>query len=84
MDALAGFLNGPRARGAFLLRTVMQPPWSLRIQDRAPLTVVAVLGGRARIRHDGDTRGALEPGDIALLRGADPYTVADPPDTPRR
>src|SRR5215510_2854640 len=45
MDALAGFLNGPRARGAFLLRTVMDPPWSLRIRDEAPLAVAAAVRG---------------------------------------
>ncbi|NEW54022.1 AraC family transcriptional regulator, partial [Nocardia cyriacigeorgica] len=36
MDALAGLLEGPRARGAFLMRSVLQPPWSLRIEDEAP------------------------------------------------
>lgn len=82
MDALAGFLNGPRARGAFLLRTVMEPPWSLRIQDEAPLTVAAVLRGAAWLSYDGDTPVELRAGDIALLRGPDHYTVADSPDTP--
>ena len=37
MDALANLLDGPRARGAFLLRSVLTPPWSLRIADEAPL-----------------------------------------------
>ena len=49
MDALVGFLNGPRARGAFLLRSVMDPPWSLRIRDEAPLTIAAVVRGTAWI-----------------------------------
>ena len=50
MDAVAGLLDGPRARGAFLLRSSMDPPWSLRIQDEAPLTVVAIVRG-ARLRR---------------------------------
>ena len=50
MDALAGLLDGPRARGAFLLRSSMDPPWSLRIQDEAPLTLVAVVRGRGPSR----------------------------------
>ena len=54
MDALAGLLDGPRARGAFLLRAVLDPPWSLRIQDRAPLTLVAMVRGEAWVRYDGD------------------------------
>jgi hypothetical protein len=37
MDALAGLRRTPGA-GAFLLRSSMDPPWSLRIQDEAPLT----------------------------------------------
>ena len=53
MDALVGFLNGPRARGAFLLRSVMYPPWSLRIRDEAPLTIAAAVRGTAWIMHDG-------------------------------
>ncbi len=28
MDALTSLLDGPRARGAFLLRAVLDPPWS--------------------------------------------------------
>ena len=53
MDAVAGLLDGPRARGAFLLRSTMDPPWSLRIEDEAPLTLVAVVRGEAWIVPDG-------------------------------
>jgi len=45
MDAIAGLLDGPRAREAFLLRASMDPPWSLRIVDEAPLTIVAMVRG---------------------------------------
>ena len=45
MDALAGLLDGPRARGAFLLRCLLDPPWSLRIEDEAPLALTAVARG---------------------------------------
>jgi AraC-like DNA-binding protein len=82
MDVLAGFLNGPRARGAFLLRSVMDPPWSLRIRDEAPLTIAAVVRGDAWVSYDDDEPAVLGPGDVALLRGPDHYTVADSPDTP--
>jgi AraC-like DNA-binding protein len=77
MDAIAGLLDGPRARGAFLLRSSMTPPWSLRIQDEAPLTVIAIVQGSAYV----DTI-RLQAGDIAITRGPDPYTVADDPSTP--
>jgi AraC-like DNA-binding protein len=79
MDAIAGLLDGPRARGAFLLRSVMEPPWSLRIQDEAPLTVVAVMQGEAWLVPDGGEPVRLAPGDVGVARGPDPYTVASDP-----
>src|SRR4051794_26908160 len=54
MDALAGLLDGPRARGAFVLRVIMEPPWSVRIQDGAPLSLVAVVRGDAWVVPDAD------------------------------
>lgn len=82
MDALAGLLDGPRARGAFLLRMVMEPPWSVRIEDRAPLCLMSVTAGEAWILPAGDTGPVLlRPGDLAVARGPQPYTVADRPDT---
>lgn len=77
MDALVGFLDGPRARGAFLLRSILDPPWSLRIQDEAPLTVVAVVRGSAWIRPDEGAPRQVQTGDVALVGGPEPYTVAD-------
>src|SRR6266568_614952 len=83
MDALTGLLRGPRAQGTFLLRSVMSPPWSIRIQDEAPLTVVAMVRGQAWIVADdpGAAPQTLHPGDVAVLRGPDRYIVADEPAT---
>ena len=81
MDAVAGLLDGPRARGAFLLRSSMDPPWSLRIEDQAPLTIVALVRGEAWIVPDDAAPELLGEGDVAVLRGPDPYTVADDPAT---
>ena len=81
MDAIAGLLDGPRAREAFLLRAVMDPPWSMRIRDEAPLTVVAMASGTAWVMFDGDEPVPLGPGDVAIIRGPDHYTVADDPAT---
>jgi AraC-like DNA-binding protein len=82
MDAVAGLLDGPRARGAFLLRSTMDPPWSLRIEDEAPLTLMAVVRGSAVVVEDGGAVHRLGAGDVAIARGPDPYLVADEPDTP--
>ncbi|MCO6008583.1 AraC family transcriptional regulator [Actinoallomurus purpureus] len=82
MDVVAGLLNGPRAHGAFLLRSSLVPPWSLRVQDEAPLTLVATVRGTAWVIPDGGGATELGPGDVAILRGPDPYTFADDPATP--
>ncbi|WP_330172746.1 AraC family transcriptional regulator [Streptomyces sp. NBC_01498] len=80
MDALAGLLDGPRARGAFLLRMVMEPPWSVRIEDRAPLCLMSVTHGEAWIVHDTAPGPVpVRPGDIVVVRGPEGYTVSDTP-----
>jgi AraC-like DNA-binding protein len=81
MDAVAGLLDGPRARDAFLLRSSMDPPWSLRIEDEAPLTLVAMVRGEAWVLRDDHEDVRLGPGDVAIVRGPAPYTVADDPST---
>src|SRR5690349_21067358 len=81
MDSVAGLLDGPRARDAFLLRPVLDPPWSMRIEDEAPLTLVAMVRGSACVVPADGPIERLAAGDVAILRGPDPYTVADDPAT---
>ena len=81
MDAVAGLLDGPRARNAFVLRSIMDPPWSLLIRDRAPLTVLSLVRGKAWVIPTGGEATLLLGGDVAIIRGPDPYTVADDPAT---
>ncbi len=84
MDAVAGLLDGPRAREAFLLCASMDPPWSLRIEDEAPLEISVVVRGHAwAIPDDGDPV-CLTRGDVVIARGPDHYTVADDPATAPR
>lgn len=82
MDVLAGLLDGPRARGAFLLRSVLDPPWALRVQDEAPLTIAAVVRGAGWFVLADAPPVRLGTGDVAVLLGPDPYVVADDPATP--
>ncbi len=77
MDAVAGLLDGPRAREAFLLRSTFDPPWGVSIRDEAPLTLVAVVRGTARLRRDGAAPVALAAGDVCVVRGPDHYDVTD-------
>lgn len=75
MDPLIDLLEGPRARGAFTLRAQFDPPWGIDVRDDAPLAVVAVLTGSARLGRDGDE--PLVPGDVAVVQGFGPYEVTD-------
>jgi AraC-like DNA-binding protein len=78
MDALVGLLDGVRAHGAFVLRMVLDPPWSMRIQDEAPLTLICVTDGAAVLSPDGDSAPIyLNAGDVALARGTEHYVLAD-------
>ncbi len=82
MDAFGGLLDGPRARGAFALRTVMAPPWSLRILAESPLTLLVIVKGHAWVVPDLGEPVRLAVGDVAVTRGPDHYTVADDPASP--
>lgn len=86
MDAIASLLDGPRARGAFLIRAVMERPWCIRVEDEAPLTLLAMRRGDARLvshaPHAHRDPAPLRAGDIALVRGPHPCTMADGPATP--
>jgi AraC-like DNA-binding protein len=81
MDAVAGLLDGPRARGAFLLRSQLDPPWSMRIADEAPLCLVAVTRGGAWLVPEEGQAQQLRPGDVVVIRGPGPYVLADDPGT---
>src|SRR5215471_18912744 len=65
---VAGLLDGPRARRAFLLRCTMDPPWALRIQDEAPLSLVAMLRGSAWYVPDEGDPATLGAGEVAPMR----------------
>lgn len=80
MDSLAGLLDGPRARGAFTLRTVMRSPWSLRILAESPITLIAGISGICWVVPDGGDPVQVGPGDIAVARASEHYNVSDSPD----
>ena len=79
MDAVVGLLDGVRARGAFVLRMMMDPPWSMSIKDEAPLTLICQTHGRAAILGESSGTFWLGPGDVALTRGTEHYIFADNP-----
>ncbi|WP_189864709.1 AraC family transcriptional regulator [Streptomyces poonensis] len=84
MDPLTGLLEGPRARGALMIRACFDPPWCVRVEDRAPLTVMLMVRGEAWISPDTGERLRLTAGDLAIARGPAPYTCGDDPATEPR
>jgi AraC-like DNA-binding protein len=81
VDAVVGLLDGVRARGAFVLRMMMDPPWSMSIRDEAPLTLICQTHGSAAIVGESSGTARLGPGDVALTRGIEHYVFADNPAT---
>jgi AraC-like DNA-binding protein len=81
VDAVVGLLDGVRARGAFVLRMMMDPPWSMSIRDEAPLTLICQTHGGAAIVGESSGTVLLRPGDVALARGTEHYVFADDPAT---
>ncbi|MFF5261243.1 cupin domain-containing protein [Actinomadura viridis] len=82
MDALDDLLEGPRARGAFLLRATMSSPWSIRCADEAPLSLVAMVAEHAWVTAADGPPTRVGPGDVVIARGPDAFVYADDPDTP--
>ena len=72
---MSALLDGPRARGAFVVRCLLQPPWAIHVRDRAPLTVVAVARGDAWLSQGGATVSVPE-GAVAMVAGPEPYDLS--------
>lgn len=81
MDPLADLLDGVRARTAAFCRTILDPPWALRIADGAPLALATSLRGQAWIVPAHGSPALVRTGDVAIVKGPHPYTVADDPGT---
>ncbi|WP_232666684.1 AraC family transcriptional regulator [Pseudonocardia sp. TRM90224] len=79
MDALANLLDGPRGREPVLVRMIMQPPWSVRVQDEALLGMIAMLHGSAWVVPSAGEPLRLDAGAVAVLKGPDSFTFADSP-----
>ncbi len=64
-----------------MLRIVLDPPWSIRVQDGSPLCLTAMVSGQGWVVPNHGDAVHLSPGDVAIIRGADPYVLADDPST---
>lgn len=59
----------------------MSAPWSIRVQDGSPLALVAMVSGDGYVMDEAD-HVRLRSGDVAVLAGTNPYTLADDRETP--
>jgi len=80
VDVLQAHLARARASGGVFARSVAQPPWGLRLPGTIPLTLHAVIQGRAWLWLD-NSQAPLElaPGDVALVRGGPDHHLAHEP-----
>jgi AraC-like DNA-binding protein len=80
VDLLHDHLMRARATGAVFARTVVMPPWGLRLGGSIQLAVHAVTRGRAWLWLD-DPADAVElrPGEISLVRGGSAHHIAHEP-----
>lgn len=64
-----------------MIHACFDPPWAVRVEDRAPLTVMLMVRGEGWVVPDEGERVRLTAGDLAIARGPGPYTCADDPAT---
>lgn len=64
-----------------MIRACFDPPWAVRVEDQAPLTVMLMVRGEGWVVPDEGERVRLTAGDLAIARGPGPYTCADDPAT---
>ncbi len=55
----------------------MSPPWAVRVEDEAPLSIVAVTSGSAYFAPDDSGPIRLGAGDLLLIARPTPYLFAD-------
>ncbi|MEG8280440.1 AraC family transcriptional regulator [Streptomyces sp. AHA2] len=81
MDPLSSLLSGIRAEGSVVTHAVLTQPWTIRFADAAPLTMISVLRGGGTLLLPDGTERVVAAGDTAVVRGPEPFHLADHPAT---
>jgi len=81
VDILQDHLARTRASGGVFARSVVRPPWGLRLPGAIQLSLHTVVRGRAWLWLD-DPKAAVEltPGDLCLVLGGSDHHIAHEPD----
>lgn len=77
MDALSDMLSGIRADGSSITETSLRPPWTIRCDDDAPLTMITVVGGAATVIVANGDMLRVGAGDTALVFDSKPFRLVD-------
>ncbi|MEU0248316.1 AraC family transcriptional regulator [Streptomyces sp. NPDC006235] len=78
-DPLTDLLNGVRTTGAVFNRSTLSGTWAVRFEDGSPLALAVPLAGPAWVVLHNDEPVRLDAGDVAVLSGGTPYTIAGNP-----
>ncbi|NUL44583.1 AraC family transcriptional regulator [Cellulosimicrobium funkei] len=69
MDTLTEVLDNIRSSGALIGQNLLSPPWAIRREGGASITVVSMLRGEAWLRRGEADPLRLAPRDLAILTG---------------
>ncbi|NYI71011.1 AraC-like DNA-binding protein [Naumannella cuiyingiana] len=86
VDALTSMLDHLRSSGALVGTNILTPPWAIRFEDTAPLTIISMIRGESWLipatvgpGDDGSPVRLLR-GDLAVISGHAPFTVTSDPE----
>jgi len=79
VDVFADLLTEVRANGALFCRSIMTPPWAVRFENSASLSLYTMLRGDSWLIPGGGDPVRLRAGDIAVTRRPAPHLIADDP-----
>lgn len=82
MDALTRLVERIRASGALLGTNLLAPPWRVRLDEGATMTVVTMLRGSAWLETGDGPPRLLAPRDLAVVTGPRAFSVTSDPDSP--
>lgn len=81
MVTLESLVEGPRARGAFVLRLELDGDWAIEVADESMLTVMAVLAGDCVV-STASGEATAQKGNVVVVRGPGRFSVASEPGRP--
>ncbi|WP_114856158.1 AraC family transcriptional regulator [Brachybacterium sp. YJGR34] len=79
MDALTHLVERIRSTGALLGTNLLTPPWRIRLDEGATMTVVTMLRGSAWLEAGDAPPRHLAPRDLAVVTGERPFSVTSDP-----